>query len=199
MEAFIFALSEGREDLLAEILNNGRTLEHAAAADPGYSEVSAFLERLRAGGLLDNYFASARSSRFRDSITFTGYLTHHELKHLFACCDVGIFPSVVREAGPLVFLEAIASGCLPMGTYMGGMAASIDAVSDELGSELKRLMSLSPDRTADDIAEKLPEALLRAPEYRLALADVARKHYDWSSVSAKLKNELDLLAGGLHQ
>lgn len=199
MEAFIFALSEGREDLLAEILENGRALEHSASADPGYAEVSAFLARLSAQGSMGQYAACARSARFPDSITFTGYLTHHELKHLFACCDVGIFPSVVREAGPLVFLEAIASGCLPMGTYMGGMAASIDAVSGELGGDLKRLMSLDPDRTADDIAEKLPQALLHAPEYRLALADVARKHYDWSSVSAKFRSELDLLAGGLHQ
>ena len=199
MEAFIFALSEGGDELLAEILDSGRVLEHAASIDRGYSEVSAFLARLSADGLLDNYTASARSSRFSDSITFTGYLTHHELKHLFACCDVGIFPSVVREAGPLVFLEAIASGCLPMGTYLGGMAASIDAVSRELGGDLKRLMSLSPDRTADDIAEKLPVALLHAPEYRLALSEVARKHYDWSSVSAKLRAELDLLAGGLHE
>jgi glycosyltransferase involved in cell wall biosynthesis len=148
---------------------------------------------------MGNYLASAQSARFRESVTFTGYLTHHELKHLFACCDVGIFPSVVREAGPLVFLEAIASGCLPMGTYMGGMAASIDAVSKELGADLKRLMSLDPDRTADDIAKKLPDALLHAPEYRLALAEVARQRYDWSSVSAKLKDELELLPGGLHE
>ncbi|MBA3645661.1 MAG: glycosyltransferase family 4 protein [Gemmatimonadaceae bacterium] len=199
MEAFIFALSEGRDDLLAEILEHGRLLEQAGSVDPGYAEVSAYMARLREKGGMESYQACAQSSRFRESITFTGYLTHHELKHLFACCDVGIFPSVVREAGPLVFLEAIASGCLPMGTYMGGMAASIDAVSDEIGSDLKRLMGLSPERTADDIAAKLPDALHHAPEFRLALADVARKHYDWSSVSTKLRAEVDLLSGGLHQ
>ena len=47
---------------------------------------------------------------------FTGYLTHRELRYLFPCCDVAVFPSIVAEAGPLVFLEALASGVSPLGT-----------------------------------------------------------------------------------
>ena len=38
---------------------------------------------------------------------------------------MALFPSVVAEAGPLVFLEAMASGCFPVGTYFAGMAVSI--------------------------------------------------------------------------
>ena len=49
---------------------------------------------------------------------FTGYLTHRELRHLFPCCDAAVFPSLVKEAGPLVFLEALASGALLV-NYMG--------------------------------------------------------------------------------
>ena len=57
-----------------------------------------------------------------ESVVFTGYLTHRELRHLFPCCDAAVFPSVVAESGPLVF-EALASGCFPLGTYFAGMAA----------------------------------------------------------------------------
>jgi hypothetical protein len=47
------------------------------------------------------------------------------------CCDVAIFPSVVAEVGPLVFLEALASGAFPLGTYFAGMAASINSVAGD--------------------------------------------------------------------
>ena len=63
------------------------------------------------------------------NVVFTGYLTHNELQFLFPCCDVGVFLSVVNEANPLVFLEALASGCFTLGTYMGGMAMKIEGTS----------------------------------------------------------------------
>lgn len=189
MEALIFALSNGRADLVSEIVNSGRRLEGAATGDAALSEVKAFFE----------HAPPADASTLSRAVTFTGYLTHHELKHLFACCDVGVFPSVVREAGPLVFLEAIASGCFPMGTYFGGMAASIDAVGGRLDPGAKQLMILDPVRTAEDIAAKLPFALDEAPKHRLALAEIARESYDWAAVSSKLRDVLTLLSGGLHQ
>ena len=81
---------------------------------------------------LDAYFAAGRRHVRRDRVIFTGYLTHRELRYLFPCCDAAVFPSLVREAGPLVFLEALASGAFPLGTYFGGMKASIDALADAL-------------------------------------------------------------------
>ena len=73
---------------------------------------------------------------------------HHELQHLFPCCDAGIFPSIVKEAGPLVFLEALASGCFPLGTYFAGMKASIDGIADLEDSEFRRnagALNFQPD------------------------------------------------------
>ena len=52
-----------------------------------------------------------------DQVVFTGYLNHDALRHLFPCCDVAVFPSLIPEAGPLVFYESLASGCVPLGTY----------------------------------------------------------------------------------
>ncbi|MDQ6716982.1 MAG: glycosyltransferase family 4 protein [Gemmatimonadota bacterium] len=197
MESYIYALAARREDLASEIIERGRELE-GETGGRGFGEVRRFLMKRRADGTLESYYASAANSGFSRAVTFTGYLTHRELKHLFACCDVGIFPSVVREAGPLVFLEAIASGCFPMGTYVGGMAASIDAICENLPAETKRLMSIDPENPAEEIADKLPSAISQASTYSGELSAIARERYDWAAVGSKLSAALRLLSGGFH-
>ena len=125
-----------------------------------------------------------------DTVIFTGYLTHRELRFLFPCCDVGIFPSTVREAGPLVFLESLASGCFPLGTYFGGMAASIDAVSKDLPPEVGDTMKLSLENTVESLVRQVPRALAIAPRYSNDLARIARERYDWSSVADTFRENL---------
>ena len=127
----------------------------------------------------------------QETVVFTGYLTHRELRFLFPCCDVGVFPSVVREAGPLVFLEALASGCFPLGTYFGGMAASIDALAAELPSGAVDTMKLDPDKTASAIGDRVPKAVQFSPVYRTTLARIARERYDWVSVAQTLRSTLE--------
>jgi glycosyltransferase involved in cell wall biosynthesis len=129
-------------------------------------------------------------------VIFTGYLTHRELRHLFPCCDAAVFPSVVKEAGPLVFLEALASGAFPLGTYFGGMKASIDSVAEVLPPEVAAVMKLdpAPERTVADIVRHVPLALDAGEQHREALFRVARERYDWSSVSRTLSGELNALS-----
>jgi glycosyltransferase involved in cell wall biosynthesis len=105
-----------------------------------------------------------------------------------------VFPSIVRESGPLVFLEALASGCFPLGTYFGGMAASIDSVSSALPAEVGDAMKLSLDNTAADLVSKVPHALDLGPSYKLALASIARERYDWMSVAKMLRDELTIIS-----
>lgn len=194
MEAFVWALRLGRQDIVDLIARNGGELE-GSAKSPGHEsslgEVTSFYARLQEAGTLDEYFDTARRVLEDDSVVFTGYLTHTELRHLFPCCDVGVFPSVVREAGPLVFLEALASGCFPLGTYFGGMAASIDAVGEEIAPDIADIMKLDPKNTVSDLARKIPRALAEAPRYREVFARLARERYDWSSVSKRFLRETD--------
>jgi glycosyltransferase involved in cell wall biosynthesis len=171
----------------------GRELEgdmEGAAEDSTLAEMRDFFAELERRGELDKYFATAKERVRADSVVFTGYLTHRELRFLFPCCDVGIFPSVVREAGPLVFLEALASGCFPLGTYTGGMAASIDAVSSALGDEAASAMKLDPVHTTRDVVLRVPQAIALAPRYRAELNRVARETYDWFGVAGILRQEL---------
>ena len=196
MEAFIWALENGDRKLAENVVAWGRALEGDPEGDASSSElasVTRLLERLEKNGGLDDYFTIARKNVRRDRVIFTGYLTHSQLRFLFPCCDVGIFPSIVREAGPLVFLEALASGCFPLGTYMGGMAASIDAVAEVVPADVAAAMKLDPDDTVSDIVRHVPLALTIGVKHKDVLARLARDRYDWTSVAATLESELESL------
>ena len=186
MEAMLWALRHGRRDIVELIVKHGRELDGSVDADSGdatLGDVQKFYDELGRTGQLDDYFSLARTVLTDDNVVFTGYLTHTELRHLFPCCDVGVFPSVVRESGPMVFLEALASGCFPLGTYFGGMAASIDALREEVPAEISEIMKLDPADTARELTQKIPQAIRLSGQYRQTLASFARENYDWSSVA----------------
>jgi glycosyltransferase involved in cell wall biosynthesis len=194
MEAFLWSLANGRRSLVEQIARWGTALE-GSPPEP-FREVLAFFERLRATGRFDEYLELARTGLDTDSVVFTGYLEHPELRLLFPCCDAAVFPSIVAEAGPLVFLEALASGCFPLGTYFGGMAASIDAVSADLPPQQAELMKIRPaaEATVDDIASKVSGALHVGRATTRQLRETAVERYDWRFVARKLSGELRSLA-----
>ena len=198
LEALLWALREGERALVDLIVAHGRVLEGSPEGESEGAEltqVALYLEQLRDRGELDAYYAAAQKHLRPDTVLFTGYLTHRELHHLFPCCDAAVFPSVVKEAGPLVFLEALASGAFPLGTYFAGMKASIDSVAQALPAEDAEAMKLdaAPERTVADIVRHVPLALEMGERHKDALYRVARDHYDWRSVARKLFAELNAL------
>ncbi len=197
MEAFLWGLEHGDRALVERIVDCGRILEgdpDGAGGSPALGKVKWFFRDLEKRRALDQYFALAREHVRSDRVIFTGYLTHHELQHLFPCCDAGIFPSIVKEAGPLVFLEALASGCFPLGTYFGGMQASIDAIADLFPPEIAEAMKIDPRNTVTDIVTHVSTALKFGVRYKDVLSRTAAERYDWTSVGRKLAHELAVLA-----
>ena len=197
MEAFVWALERGDRALVERIVDCGRLLEgdpDGAGGSHALGKVRLFFNDLEARGELDDYFALAKEHVRSDRVIFTGYLTHHELEHLFPCCDAGIFPSIVKEAGPLVFLEALASGCFPLGTYFGGMKASIDAIAELFPEHVVAAMKLNPFDTVADIAANVSTALNFGVRYKDVLSRTAQERYDWTSVGRRLVTELDSIA-----
>ncbi|MDJ0944706.1 MAG: glycosyltransferase [Kiloniellales bacterium] len=194
LEALVWALSQGRRGLVRDIVAWGRALEGGPAA--AFEEIRLFFAALEAGGELEAYFEAAERLLAPERVVFTGYLTHAELKHLLPCCDVGIFPSIVAEAGPLVFLEALASGCFPLGTDFAGTAATIESLAEVLPAEATEGMKLRVDKalTVADIVDKATAALALEGRYRDDLRRAAEARYDWTAVAGKLAAELAALA-----
>lgn len=191
LEALLWALRHGERELALRLIAEARSFE-GGPSEP-VPELDGFFENLEERGRFDHYFEAARHKLDGERVIFTGYLTHRHLRYLFPCADVAVFPSVVREAGPLVFLEALASGCLPLGTDFGGMAASIDAAAEGLPSEVSKAMRLrpEPEHLVHDIVAGASAALARPGEFSGALREVAERKYDWRSVAALLLRELE--------
>lgn len=197
LEALLWAMEQGDRELAELIVAQGQLLEGTPDGEVQRAElgqVGAFFRELEEKGELDRYFALAKEHVRRDRVVFMGYLTHTELQHLFPCCDAGIFPSVVKEAGPLVFLEALASGCFPLGTYFAGMRASIDAIADTLPPHIVDAMKLDVDDTVADIVANVHAALRFGTRYKDVLSRTAQERYDWTSVARKLVEELEAIA-----
>jgi glycosyltransferase involved in cell wall biosynthesis len=193
IEAFIWALQHGHSELVQNIVHWGRALENDG--ERSLEETQLYFDHLKKSNALEDYFLNAQKYMNTSRIIFTGYLTHRELCYLFPSCDVSIFPSVVAEAGPLVFLEALASGCFPIGTYFAGMGASIDSVSQSLPQDVAKLMKLSPqaDQTVLDIVANVKKALYVDDRYKQKLREMAIEKYDWKNVSKKLSSDLNQL------
>jgi glycosyltransferase involved in cell wall biosynthesis len=197
MELFVHALEKGDRAMVEMVVAHGRFLEgdpEGASTSRELGKVRAYFNDLEKAGRLDDYFALAKQHVRRDRVIFTGYLTHHELQHLFPCCDVGIFPSIVKEAGPLVFLEALASGCFPLGTYFGGMKASIDGIADMFPSEIVDAMKLDPFNTTADIVTNVGRAMHIGVRFKDVLSRTAQARFDWTSVGEKLAGGLKSIA-----
>ncbi len=193
LEALVFALSAGDADLFCRLLHLGRCIEpHEVAA---FAPVRAYFEQSQ--GEWEDYFLRAQRHVRADRVIFTGYLQHVELCHVLSLSDVAIFPSVLAEAGPLVFLEAIAAGCFPLGTDFAGMAAGIQAAATVLPAEVGDIMRLrsDPANTVSDIVRQTSLALQTNGAYRQSLRDWVVAEHDWDQICRRLRQDLSYLTG----
>lgn len=190
MEALLWALEKGYPDLAMNIVKWGNKFE--GSGDQPLRAVQAYFSKLRDEGGLDEYFRVARKYISPEKVIFTGYLTHRELCYLFPASDVALFPSIVIEAGPLVFLESMASGCFPLGTYFGGMAASIDSIAGSIPEDVLECMKLKVDEDllVEDIIYKTTEAFKVEEKHKLRLCKIAVDKYDCQNISRRLATDL---------
>lgn len=156
-------------------------------------EAEYFIKDKKDKGTWNNYLETAKTHLDLEKVHFFGYLKHEELSPLLSCSDIGCFPSMVAESGPLVFLEAIASGCFPMGTYMAGMKASIDRLENILPTDDLDLMKIDPrpSKVIQSQIEKIPKALEIAGKHRTKLREIAVTHFDWEMIVQRLIKTFD--------
>jgi glycosyltransferase involved in cell wall biosynthesis len=193
LEALVWALSEGRGELVRQLVRLGGALEGAGGldAEPFYAG-QAFLDRLDAEGRFDAYVETARQSLAPSSVVFTGFLDHDALGPLYGLADAGAFPSVVREASPLVVPESAAAGVLPVGPDIGGMGDSLRTLAEGLPEAARPLLLTRPDaeHRIDDLADRLGRALDAPRAYAADLRREAEARFDWRSIAERLADAL---------
>ena len=70
---------------------------------------------------------------------FLGRFNHKQLSYIFPCADLAVFPSVIPEAYPLVLMESLANGVLPVVSYFSGFKDGVDELEQLLDPALVSL------------------------------------------------------------
>ena len=178
LEALVFALSNNDQALLACLLGNrfdasrGDETQH-------WRDVSYFLQHLESP---EQYYELAQ--RLQRQVLFLGRFNHEQLSYLFPCADLAVFPSVIPEAYPLVLMESLANGVLPMVSYFSGFKDGIDELEQYLPDDLVEHMKISMDekQRVATITTNIIRLLevLKSKDLSGELSKLARDHYDWS-------------------
>lgn len=193
LEAFVVALRNGDRRFLQNILDRASPLE-STDTQPYFSGLHQFYEDLQKEQKLERYFKLSQAKLKDDSVIFTGYLSHPELSLLVPCVDAACFPSIVPESGPMVFLEALSSGVVPMGPYIAGIQANIDRSAKVLSPDLISTMKLDPrqHKTITDLIQNAPRALALSQKAQNELHQFAKKEFDWKNVADNLSKAANI-------
>ncbi len=119
-----------------------------------------------------------------EHVHFLGRLDHDLLCRLFPCVDLAVFPSVIPEAYPLVLMEALSNGVLPVVSDFSGFSDGLATLEPLLGRELVDRMRLPVDADrVQGIAVRLLSLLGSGDlggDLGTRLRSIAVEHFDWS-------------------
>ena len=153
----------------------------------------AQLQLVGDGELSENLKNQVKELHIEDNIDFCGAIPNTELPAYYAAANIFIGPSIQAAGGDtegfgLTFVEASLSGCLVIGTDVGGIG---DIIKDE------ETGFLVPQKNSSAIAEKVIYALHHQDE-RETICKNARHHcrenFDWQVISRKYEELLNKAA-----
>ena len=178
LEALVYALANNDHALLSCLIEN-RFDTKRNDETLHWQDVRYFQKNLTNR---DEYFTLAQ--RLQKQVLFVGRFNHEQLSYLFPCADLAVFPSVIPEAYPLVLMESLANGVLPMVSYFSGFKDGIDELEQFLDKSLVAHMKIpmEKERRIDTLAGNIITLLGQVKTHDLSdrLARVAREHYDWT-------------------
>ncbi|NQU16290.1 MAG: glycosyltransferase family 4 protein [Desulfobacteraceae bacterium] len=178
----------GRGDMPAA----AETLQRAAAMS-GSEQFIPYVTRFWESINRTDYLSHARSARMDKRVVFTGQLSQADIAWHLSRAALNVIPSVVKEAFPLVSLEALSSGVLSVAPYYGGLAPLLDIISQRLGP-VGRMAQIrhGPETLTADLAQRIPRLLsmVARSDVRRRVRDQCRRlattRYDWSVVAGQI-------------
>jgi hypothetical protein len=198
LEMGVAALDRGRLDCFQRVMQAG--MSGRKDRNTFYEYITHFLESTGQGAYVDR----ARN-RMMQSIIFTGYLTRADLATLLPCARATLVPSIIKEAFPLVSIESLACGIMPMASYFSGLAPILDEVAALLGAP-GELIKISHGAGAmiRDLSQNIP-ALLSilssdtiAAEISAACRGLVERKYRWKTVISEIESLYMALGGVSH-
>ncbi len=189
LEALTHSLGTRNQPLFDELTRRGRDLEQIGGHG-GLEDVQAYAADAERRELL---FRNGPQTAER--IHFLGRLDHSRLRHLFPCARLAVFPSVIKEASPLVFIEALANGVLPAGSYHSGLRDGLDDLRPLMPESIWDMMTLpiETDQRVSGLVEQVSGLLapLETSDLSGELRQIAEERYDWKAIGQRIVESLE--------
>jgi glycosyltransferase involved in cell wall biosynthesis len=186
LETLIYALANRDLDIVQHLVTNSADRK-GSEVDDLWQDVAFYLEQLEDS---DNYYSSAR--KLLTQVFFLGRFNHQQLSYIFPCADLAVFPSVIPEAYPLVLMESLANGVLPVVSYFSGFKDGVDELEQFLDKTLVSRLRISMDKEnrVKQLSANIVELLkiLQHRDFSDELSTVARNQYDWSHRATQMVN-----------
>jgi glycosyltransferase involved in cell wall biosynthesis len=185
LEAIIHALATGNEQLFDQLAAKGKDLERSSATG-GLEDLQAYAKGAEARKVL-----FGAGAKLAEQVHILGRLDHPKLRCVFPCCQVSAFPSVIKEASPLVFAESLANGVLPTGSYHSGLRDGLDDLRGHLGDDEvweRMKLPVEPEGRVQGMIDNLSWLLdkVAAKDLTDELRVIAERHYDWQAIGEAL-------------
>lgn len=188
LEMGVAALDRGRLDCFRRVMQSG--MAGRRERDAFYRYITSFLETTDQAA----YLARARG-RMIQNVIFTGYLTRANLATLLPCARVALVPSIIKEAFPLVSIESLACGIVPLASYFSGLAPILDQVAASLGAPGDYVkIGHAPEAMIRDLSQNVPPLLSilnddsAAKEISAACRSLVEQKYRWKTVISEIEN-----------
>jgi len=184
LEALAHSIETANESLFDEVLARGRALDRDATPEPlidvrDYSTVARRRQILFEHG-----------PRLAGRVHFLGRLDHSQLRWVFPCCQLAVFPSIVHEASPLVLAESMANGVLPAAAYHSGLRDGLDALADDLPLDVFNRLRIDDDLSTRvaSLADNVSWLLAKGVSNALSrdLRRIAEERHDWQSTATAI-------------
>ncbi len=128
------------------------------------------------GGMLDELKAQANNLGISQKVYFAGYLNSKDVKKMYRCADVSVFPSTYEPFG-IVALEAMLAGVPVVVSDIGGLNEIV-----EHGVTGMKSYAGNPNSLADSILNLLFDHKLCDQVVKNAKAKV-KAEYNWSKIT----------------
>jgi len=184
LEALCHALQSGNLELFDQLVAQGKDLERQEMSGP-LADLAAYAAKAENRVVLKEH-----GPKLAGHVHFIGRLDHPRLRCIFPCAKIGAFPSVIKEASPLVFMESLANAVLPAGSYHSGLREGLDDLKEHLPDAIWQRMKFEVEPATrietmvDNLATLLDEFEKREPGPDLRKLAVDR--YDWKAVAESL-------------
>lgn len=173
LESYIYALAHADKEIISYLSRD------SGEVDPLWEDAVYYLDKIEKKEV---YFSNAK--RLLSQVSFLGRFNHQQLSYIFPCADLAIFPSVIPEAYPLVLMESLANGVLPLVSYFSGFKDGVDELENFLDRELVSHLRIPMEREnrVGQLSKNIVDILniLNARDYSAELSEIARNNYDWS-------------------